>query len=306
MKTNVRCMRRCGGAALVLLGLAMATPHAFAADGPPPVTQTNNSPIPFPPDPLAPPETPVEDKEPIVPPQEFWFPVGEELVYDVYWGVIPVGEARVWSEWVRRDGRVLLALRFQTLSNKVIASIYPVNDKLETLVDPATFLPVRFEKNMQEGRHRYHEITLFDHTNLTAHWRSLIKNKSRQFPIEPDTRDIATFMYYLRKRPVHEGEHHYRVMADEKIYDLYLKVAAQEMVKLDNFGRIPCSRIEPDAKFDGLFVRKGKMTLWVSRDARCISTRITASVPVADVKIVLRAVRGPGRDEWIRRSPKDD
>lgn len=245
------------------------------------------------------------DEGPIVPPRAFWFPVGEELVYSVHWGFIPVGEARVWSEWVRVNGRVLLALRFHTRSNKAIATIYPVNDRLETLVDPTTFLPVRFEKNMSEGRNRYHEVTVFDHASLTAHWTSLIKKKSKVFALEPDTRDLATFMYHIRSRPFQKGEkQQHRVMADDKIYDLFLNVADVENVKLDDFGRISCHRIEPDAKFDGLFVRKGKMTIWVSRDARCISTRIAASVPVADIKIILRAVRGPGDDEWVRRSPK--
>ncbi len=253
----------------------------------------------------SPPEGP--SSESIVPPRELWFPVGEELIYRVYWGVLSVGEARVWTEWVqdRESDRTLLAIRFRTRSNKVIATIYPVDDWLETLVDPMTFLPVRFEKNMREGRKRYHEITTFNHETLTASWTNLIRQTSREFPIEPDTRDLASFMYYLRGQPFRKGQQsQHRVMADEKIYDLFLRVAAEETVKLDPFGRVPCFRIEPDAKFEGLFVRKGKMTVWVSRDARCISTKITASVPVADVRIELVEVRGPGDDEWIRRSRK--
>ncbi|MCE9613144.1 MAG: DUF3108 domain-containing protein [Lentisphaerae bacterium] len=244
---------------------------------------------------------------PVPPPlPALWFPVGEELVYDIYWGVIPVGETRITTEWIQEDGRALLAIRYRTRSNKVIAKLYPVDDVIEAVIEPRTFLPVRFIKNLKEGSHRYHELTTFDHQNLKAHWRSLRSDKTKTFAIDPDTRDLVTLMYFLRSRPVREGEQYeYRVMADEKIYDLYLEAVKVESVKLDGIGRVPSMRIEPKAKFQGLFVRKGKMTVWVSRDARNLCTQVKASVPVADVNVVLREVRGPGDDQWVKRSPKD-
>ena len=38
----------------------------------------------------------------------------------------------------------------------------------------------------------------------------------------------------------------------------------------------------------------------VSHDARRVATRIQATVPVADIHINLREVRGPGHDSWVR------
>jgi biotin synthase-related radical SAM superfamily protein len=59
-------------------------------------------------------------------------------------------------------------------------------------------------------------------------------------------------------------------------------------------------RIEPDAAFQGLFVRKGKLTLWVSEDERRILTRVVAVIPVANVRIHLDRVLGPGNDRWVK------
>lgn len=242
-----------------------------------------------------------------VPPRELWFPVGEEMTYKIYWGLIPVGKTIVTTGWEVKDGRTVLVIRHRTRSNKVIATMYPVNDLLETIIEPMSFRPISFMKDLHEGKTRYHEITTFDYDALKGHWRSLLSTKAKDFDIEPDTRDIVTFMYYMRSKTFRPGEQsHYRVMADEKVYDLYLDVKKPETVDLDGFGRVQSLRLEPQAKFEGLFVRKGKMTIWVSRDARAVCTQVKASVPVGSVRVVVAEVKGPGDDLWIKRSPKDD
>jgi hypothetical protein len=150
-------------------------------------------------------------------PTDFWLQAGEDLRYRIYWGRIPVGTTRVWCEWTAEEGRRLLAVRYRTLSNKIVATLYPVDDTIEALIDPATFTSVRFTKNLSEGRHRYHEVTTFDYTNLVAHWESKISRKTKTLPLKADTRDLVAFMYLLRSRPFHSGEViEQRVMADDK------------------------------------------------------------------------------------------
>jgi hypothetical protein len=87
-------------------------------------------------------------------------------------------------------------------------------------------------------------------------------------------------------------------MADDKIYDLFVKALGEETVKLATFGAVKSMKLEPTAAFDGLFVRKGRMTVWVSQDKRNLVTRMVAGVPVASIKVVLSEVRGPGDDFW--------
>jgi len=234
---------------------------------------------------------------------ELWFPIGEELVYKIYWGVVPVGTSRVTTRWIEEDGRKLLAIRYRTRSNKVIATIYPVDDTIESVIDPETFLPVRFTKDLNEGRHRYHETTTFDYKRLKATWKSFVKNTTKEFDIDPDTRDIVSFMYYIRSQKFKPGEtHSYRVMSDEKIYDLTLKVGDEEKIKLPGFGNVPCLRLDPTAKFQGLFVRKGKLEIWVHQKSRMICTQIVGRVPVASIKIKIDQVNGPGDDWWSQKT----
>ena len=233
--------------------------------------------------------------------------VGEKLVYRLYWGYVPVGTATITTEWVEEQGRRLLAIRLRTVSNKVIEKIYPVDDSIESLIDPGPFLPVRFTKNLSEGSQRYVEVTDFDHAHGVAHWESKVSGKKKEIKIEADTRDIPSLMYWLRSRRFTPGsKEHFQVMADEKLYDLWVNTIRRENVKVGRFGAVPCLRIEPDAAFNGLFVRKGRIWVWVSDDARCLGTKIVASVPVANVRGYLCSVYGPGDDTWVRTTRQNE
>lgn len=232
----------------------------------------------------------------------FWFPVGEELVYHASWGIFNVAESRATTSWTNHEGRTLLAIRIRTKSNAVISTVYPVDDTIETLIDPATFLPVQFTKTLNEGRYHTDEVTTFDHAAGLATWVNRKKNTRKEFPIEADTRDIVALMYYLRREPFQPGqERRFRVMADEKLYDLFVRVVGRETMDHDRYGKIRGVKVEPDAAFEGIFVRKGKITLWISEDERCIVTRVVAVIPVANVRITLDEVRGPGQDRWVKK-----
>ena len=210
------------------------------------------------------------------------------------------------TRWVAEDGRPLLAIRYRTRSNRVIDKLYPVDDVIEAIVDPTTFLPLRFKIVLKEGTHRRDEITRFDHQALVARWESRIKHKSKEFPIEADTRDLVTFMYSMRGQRFQSGSnYHFRVMADDKIYDLHVAARGYEAVTLPTFGAVNSLRLDPTAAFQGLFIRRGKMTVWISQDERNLCTKVTASVPFISIttfRALLAEVHGPGDDVWIQKT----
>lgn len=243
---------------------------------------------------------------PAGPTNSMWFPVGETLTYRVYWGFIAVGEAVVTSEWIEEEGVRYIQITHRIRSNKVIATLYPVDDVVQTLIDPETFRPVSFFLDQKEGRHSAKEITTFDYKRGVARWESFTKKKVKEFPIDQDTRDIVTLMYFIRRDGFKAGEdRQLRVMADDKIYDLGVKVDGEEKIDVPGHGEVDCLRLEPSAKFNGLFVRKGKMTLWVSKDERFLCTRVAAGVPiVGSVKVLLTSVGGPGEDSWVKKADK--
>lgn len=237
-----------------------------------------------------------------------WFPVGETLTYGVYWGFISVGEAVVTSSWIEDGGVRYLQIVHRIRSNRALAVLYPVDDTIQTLIDPVTFRPVSFFMDQKEGRFSAKEVTTFDYGKGVARWESFTKKKTAVYPIDQDTRDLVTFMYFMRRDGFKPGaDRQFRVMADDKVYDLGVKVVGEEKVDVPGYGKVDCLRLDPTAKFNGLFVRKGKMTVWVSYDRRFLCTRVAASVPIiGTVKIILTSVGGPGDDTWIKKTGKAD
>lgn len=231
----------------------------------------------------------------------FWFPVGEKIFYKINWGVLAVGEAVVWTEWIEENARDLLAIRLTIRTTSVMSKIYPVNDFVESIVDPKTFLPLRFMRNASEGRYRLHEVTTFDHANKTATWKHLLKARTQDFKIDADTRDILSFMYFARSKPYEAGTNYiYKVMADEKVYDLDVQTLNMERFYLSNYGWVRGLKLEPVSKFNGLFIRTGRAFMWISNDSRRICTKASVSVPVARVSAYLKRVEGPGDDFWVK------
>lgn len=238
---------------------------------------------------------------------EMWFPVGETLLYTMSWGFIPVGSSRVTSEWIDFEGKERIRIQMRSKSNSVIEKLYPVDDLMETIVDPATFTPVQFHKKLSEGRYRADETTRFDYDKMLATFTANMTGKTKEYPIEKDSRDLLAFMFFMRSvtvDPDQQEEITYRVMADEKLYDMHVPPPKLEKVKLKKYGKIPSYRYKPRASFQGLFVRKGDMDLWVSNDARQIITKMLVDTPFANVKIYLKEVTGPGDDKWIKKKPK--
>ena len=236
------------------------------------------------------------------------FPVGEHLVYSISWNGIPVAWSEVTTTNEVFEGRDVLAIRMRSRTYPFFNWVFKADDRHESIVDPSTLLPIQFTKNLREGSYRCHEITRFDHKAGRAHYAHQTNGSKKSYDIDPDTRDILSFMYYMRGQPFEPNStNEYRVMADEKIFDLIVQAKGVEEIGLPHYEKkVPSLEIVPEAKFDGLFVRKGNGILWVSRDSRRLLTFAKMKVPFGRVRITLQEVRGPGSDFWITEKRIDD
>lgn len=230
----------------------------------------------------------------------FCFPVGEKLVYKLYWGFISVGRAELSAEWAELDGRRVLSFKALAKTTSIVAKIYPVNDYIESIVDPDTFLPLVYIQKLQEGRHVRDDKVTFRHSEGVAKWEKGDGKRRKDIKIDADTRDVLCLIYNMRTRGFHkEQKEKFRVLVDDKLYDLEVTGIGYEELDVGNYGDIKCLEVEPRAKFGEIFVRKGSVRAWFSEDSRRICTRMTGKVPLARVKGYLIDVQGPGDDFWV-------
>ncbi|MDD4870534.1 MAG: DUF3108 domain-containing protein [Kiritimatiellae bacterium] len=239
---------------------------------------------------------------------DFWFPVGEKLIYRLYWGVIPVGSCEITTEWVEHGGNKMLAIKAIAKTTSVVSKIYPVDDYIETIIKPESFLPDQYTQKLHEGRHVRNDLLTFNHKNGIAHWKSAKSGRSsvtKDIKIESDTRDVLCLTYFMRSRGLSVGQtENFRVLVDDKIYDLQVTGLGYEEMDIEDFGKIKCLTIEPKARFGAIFVRKGRVTLWFSEDERRICTRMAGKLSFASLKAVLSGVEGPGEDAWAKNAGK--
>ena len=108
-------------------------------------------------------------------------------------------------------------------------------------------------------------------------------------------------MYFMRAEEFRPNEtRKFEVVVNDKIYELEVNTGRVERVNLRHYGRVESLRIDPRASFEGVFIRRGEMSVWLSQDPRRILTRLELDTPFASVRLLLRNVRGPGEDDWIK------
>ncbi|HKO31251.1 MAG TPA: DUF3108 domain-containing protein, partial [Nitrospiraceae bacterium] len=81
------------------------------------------------------------------------FQGGEQLTYDISWLNITAGTAVMAVSDARTDGdRPLIRLLTTAQSRPVITKFFPVDNRVESIVDPATLLPEHLNFRRREGK----------------------------------------------------------------------------------------------------------------------------------------------------------
>ena len=235
------------------------------------------------------------------------FPVGESLEYDIYWGWIGVGHSVATTRWEWVEDRWMIVIRFRTTSSGIANRLYPVDDLVESFIDAETLRPVRFTTVLSAGDQHRDEETIFDWETKTAHYTRRRKGDREDdtltYEIQENTRDLVSFMYFMRNTEFEPGEqHHFEVVVNDKLYELEANTRHYENINLKQYGRVRSLQIDPRASFEGVFVRRGEMSVWLADDPRRILTKLEVDTPWAKVKLLLRNVRGPGDDHWIEKA----
>ncbi len=108
--------------------------------------------------------------------------------------------------------------------------------------------------------------------------------------IESPMNDYASSIYAARLMPLEIGQDLVIQMSDLGfVYKVPVTVRAREMQKTA-IGNVMCLRVEPDIFGKGkLFEREGKMSLWMTDDARRIPVRAVVETEYGKVDIKLKS-----------------
>jgi hypothetical protein len=220
------------------------------------------------------------------------FTVGERLTYHLSWGVISAGTAVMEVAERQTVGvRSVLKVVHTAQSNDFISVFYPVNNRVESLLDEQGNYPTRLFFKRREGKRKNDIEVLFDQV---AHRATVTKDGATEtMDIPPEAQDTLSCLYLFRAlRTVDVGSSSFiNVFHDKKNYRLEARIEGKERLKgpLGDFDTIRVLVIMP---FRGLFLNEGNIRVWLTDDAARVPVLMKAKVVIGSVTATLASVNG--------------
>ena len=228
--------------------------------------------------------SPPEAGDPL--PPDLPFKVGEQLNYQVYLanGAQPVGTI---SFAVRARGRYfnLNGLLFSAAAQTsgVGARAFPVNDQMNSYVDPTSLFPFRTELNMSEGRHRTNRSY-----NLDQNRGAAVSDSRERIDIPVGTHDLISLVYAIRTFNLTPPKRNaISIMATARPRTLFITSLRRETIEVSGqkVSAIQLSLTTDDPQPDKL-----QMRMWVGDDTRHLPLRFTAVTELGPVRADLMIV----------------
>jgi hypothetical protein len=220
------------------------------------------------------------------------FKVGERLTYGLSWGVIAAGTAVLEvAERQSLSGRSVVKLIHTARSNEFVSVFYPVNNRVESLMDEEAAYPHQLLFKRREGKRKNDIEVLFDQA---AHKATVTKDGNTEtMEVPPDVQDTLSVIYFFRTlRAVDVGASTIiHVNHDRKNYRLELRVEGMERLK-GPLGEFDTVRILAIMPFRGLFLNEGNIRIWVTNDAARVPVLMKAKVVIGSVTATLTGAEG--------------
>jgi hypothetical protein len=218
------------------------------------------------------------------------FGPGESLRFSIEYGIIKAGTA--WLEVLPMEdyrGRTCFHLVSRAESNDFMSSIYKVRDRIDSLVDLEGLFSLRYRKHLSEGSYHKEYDVAYD----PAHGRAVYAD-GKAFDTRPWPKDGLAAFYFVRALPLVVGHdivipHH----SDQSSENITVKVLKKETIEVPA-GKFKCIVIEPVMAEGGLFKNSGRLTIWVTDDARRMPVLMKSKIPVGSIDAVLQAYKSGG------------
>ncbi len=225
---------------------------------------------------------------------------GEKFTYAASYNMsglmTPLAQVKMETETVKTSKSTLLHLSCEATTYSKWDSFFKIRDIYESYVNPATFKPSLYKRDIFEGKYTKKEKYIFKNNTIV----STVKKKNgpestRTLGIGANTNDVVTILYQLRNVDFSKFKagqvQTFTVVFDEKQMNVSAKYMGRETVKAGNLGSKECYKISIAAKTDKL---KGtdKNLIWLTADARKVPTLIKFSIPVGTGQLTLTNATG--------------
>lgn len=225
------------------------------------------------------------------------FGFGEVLQYKVGYKFITAGYGgfKIMPDPVNKFGRNCYDIRFDVKSLKSLEFLYKIHNQFRSVVDVGGLFSWQHEERVREGRYKRDFQVHFDQVNN----RAFVPKKDTSYPTSEYVHDIISAFYYVRTLDLNRMKRDSVFFLDnfvkDTVYKLGVRVVGKETVKVEA-GTFRCIIIEPLLVDGGLFKNEGRISIWLTDDARKIPVKVASRILIGSVEVELikySGIRGP-------------
>ena len=222
------------------------------------------------------------------------FKVGETLEYDVGWSsYLTAGTATLAIREKKPSyGSVAYYAIAEGRATGVVAALYRVYYKADTLLDVYSLLPQRGSVYGEERRSRRLRATRFDQAKRRAQYEvTPAAGPQKPIALPGPTHDALSVVLALRTLRLREGLSVTLPVSDGgRVFRLQATVRGRERLST-RLGQLMAWRIEPAIVGDEGEIGASKLTLWLSDDPQKWPLLMEADMPVGKFRLTLRSAR---------------
>ncbi|MEW6555803.1 MAG: DUF3108 domain-containing protein [Elusimicrobiota bacterium] len=206
-------------------------------------------------------------------------PVGEKLVFDVYWQFIKVGYGTLQiKDIVDLQGRNAYHIHSAAKSSPFFDVFYKVRDTNESYIDVEKFHSLVFEQHISEGRYKRNRKIVYHQDKHFA-----VNHKGEKFSIPENVLDILAALYWVRLQKLEpKNSLTLNVNSNKKNYKMVVKIHNKEIIKI-NGKKYETVVVEPDLQDAGIFMQKGKLLVWMTDDENHIPIKMKSQIGVGSI-----------------------
>jgi hypothetical protein len=220
--------------------------------------------------------------------QKSAFQPKEILSYNVYYSVIGIylkaGTATFTMSGDRIGDEDVFHVVGEGSTNPHYDWIFKVRDRYESYFRTTDLKPVKFVRNIQEGKYQKQEEIAFNHQSNTA------VTKKGVYQVPENVQDVISVMYYMRNINYDQNKAGdkipFTMFMDNKVYSLSIHYMGKETINT-KYGKIKAIKLKPQLLKGDVFEGGEKMTLWVTDDANHIPIQAESAIVVGKVKMDL-------------------
>lgn len=209
-------------------------------------------------------------------PPNYAYPDGTTYVYQAEWRLWTAGTATLS---INANGTDMQRVNGVANASGVVALLYPVRDRFQSVFDKRSFCSQNLTKHTEEGFHKRETLISFNYTrHVSVLDETNLRNgatKHTENEIPGCVSDVLSGIFYVAAQPLTVGATYTFPLNDGgKTVDVQAKVEERETVPTPS-GTYQTLRVAPTAS-SGVLKDKGNIWIWFTDDARRIPVQMRA------------------------------